>query len=507
VGARPNREPGVKAQEDLQKAHKRRKNRESLLETLESIVVAFVLAFLFRAFVVEAFVIPTGSMAATLYGAHLEFECSDCGYPFALGYDGPTGGEPRPVCPNCGLVQTASGRVPVYSGDRILVLKFLYDFEPPQRWDVMVFRNPTDPSQNYIKRLVGLPGETLELVRGDVTVNGRIARKTDKAQDSLWMVVHDTRYRPTRRDWTPRWDADKPWQTRDAGFVLEQAPGKDRTVWLRYRHRDPSGRLENIQDFYAYNSGIVGRGPGSNVCTDVALEAEVTAGDAGAVVVADLRAFKDRFRFELPAQGGQGPTRVLVNDRVVAEGPGGVLPVGRPVEVRVANVDRKLVLLVGGRRVALKSAAEVTEEGDPTYEPTPLSAGEQDAFDHPDGDDARRMASEAGLGVRGGPARVAYLRLDRDVYYVNESLRNLRGNGNGAGHGTQGNPFAIEADEYFVCGDNSPKSFDSRLWDLERPVVPRRNLVGKAFFVYWPSAGWRYGLPLAPDLMGFRLVH
>ena len=108
--------------EDFQKAHKRRKDRESLLETLESIVVAFVLAFIFRAFIVEAFVIPTGSMAPTLYGAHAEFKCSDCGEKFAVGVEGTLGNEPIPaICPNC--FQRLSGRSRIYSGDRILVLK------------------------------------------------------------------------------------------------------------------------------------------------------------------------------------------------------------------------------------------------------------------------------------------------------------------------------------------------------------------------------------------------
>ncbi|HET6442800.1 MAG TPA: S26 family signal peptidase, partial [Phycisphaerae bacterium] len=60
---------------------------------------------------------------------------------------------------------------------------------------------------------------------------------------------------------------------------------------------------------------------------------------------------------------------------------------------------------------------------------------------------------------------------------------------------------------FFVLGDNSPKSSDSRLWNLPRPVAPRRNLVGKAIFVYWPSAGRRHGIPLAPDPTGWRFVH
>src|SRR5437868_352106 len=60
----------------------------SIKETVESILVAFVLAFIFRAFVVEAFVIPTGSMAPTLIGAHMRFTCQDCGYHFDVNYTG-----------------------------------------------------------------------------------------------------------------------------------------------------------------------------------------------------------------------------------------------------------------------------------------------------------------------------------------------------------------------------------------------------------------------------------
>src|SRR5438477_9142694 len=58
-------------------------------ETLESILVAFILAFIFRCFVVEPFVIPTGSMAPTLLGAHSRFQCPDCGYRFDVNYSSP----------------------------------------------------------------------------------------------------------------------------------------------------------------------------------------------------------------------------------------------------------------------------------------------------------------------------------------------------------------------------------------------------------------------------------
>ena len=490
----------VKPQEDLQKAHERLRKRESLLETLESIVVAFILAFVFRAFIVEAFVIPTGSMAPTLYGAHLEFKCSDCGYEFAVGHKP----GPRAVCPNCFANQTVPENVSAYSGDRILVLKYRYDFEEPQRWDVIVFRNPTDPAQNYIKRLVGLPGEALELVRGDVTIDGRIAHKPDRAQDALWMIVHDTRNRATRREFERRWVADKPWTGRDGGFSLEQPLPRNKVAWLTYHHRGPIGQPDNIFDFYAYNPVLYASRTGPSICTDLGLRAEVTAGQPSSVVVFEMRAWKDRFRFELTAEGSEEPSRVTVNDKVVAQSAGGVLPVGRSVKVEVANVDCKLMLLVGDRRVANIVSAETTPEGDPMYQPRPLTVDEREAYEHPQNPEPKTLAAEVRVGVRGGPVSVAWLRLDRDVYYTNALLGNGSG---GPGHGTEGNAFLIQADEFFVCGDNSPESFDSRLWPIARPVVPRRNLVGKAFFVYWPAAGPRLGIPLAPDPTGFRLVH
>jgi signal peptidase I len=498
----------LRSQEDLQKALKRRKDRESLLETLESIVIAFVLAFIFRAFIVEAFVIPTGSMAPTLYGEHTEWRCSDCGYTFAVGVEGKEI-SPDSTCPNCFRHQDVAELPAKYSGDRILVLKYLFDFEAPRRWDVIVFHNPNEPSVNFIKRLIGLPGETIELVDGNLKVNGHIAHKTDKAQNALWMLVHDTRHKATRPDWTPRWVLDPLWANRDTGFVLERAPEKEKIAWLVYRHRGPDGQPQNITDFYAYNSGGTSHRTGSVVVTDLCLRTEATAGQASSVIVVDMRAYKDKFRVELTAEGSEQPCRILLNDKPLARSPGGVLPVGRPVEIEAANVDHKFMLLVDGKRVATQTAAETTPEGDPTYEPARLSEQERDRFNNPQGEEPRHMAAEVRIGARGGPAALAYLRLDRDVYYLNEMMFRSRGDGTAPGHATQGNPFHVGEGQYFVCGDNSPKSFDSRLWDLAEPTVPRRNLVGKAFFVYWPAAGPRLGIPVrvVPDGYGWRFVH
>jgi len=57
--------------------------------------------------------------------------------------------------------------------ERIFINKFVYRFEPIERGDVVVFWYPLDRSKSFIKRVVGLPGETVEIRSGEVYVNGR----------------------------------------------------------------------------------------------------------------------------------------------------------------------------------------------------------------------------------------------------------------------------------------------------------------------------------------------
>lgn len=65
-----------------------------------------------------------------------------------------------------------------FSGDRILVSKFAYALADSARWDVAVFKFPGNPKQNYIKRIVGLPDETLMIHHGDIY-----------AQSVIWSII------------------------------------------------------------------------------------------------------------------------------------------------------------------------------------------------------------------------------------------------------------------------------------------------------------------------------
>src|SRR5579864_4498054 len=98
-------------------------------ETIESVVVAFVLAFLFKTFEAEAFVIPTGSMAPTLLGRNKDIHCPKCGTKFTIGASDEVESETDYVipgarinsalCPNCRYRLTESDvyNVPVFKGD------------------------------------------------------------------------------------------------------------------------------------------------------------------------------------------------------------------------------------------------------------------------------------------------------------------------------------------------------------------------------------------------------
>lgn len=282
-------------------------------ETVESIAVAIILALLFRAFIAEAFVIPTGSMAPTLMGEHKDLFCPQCTLQFQVG----ASVEPRAgstvvggICPNCGYVHAldlASNPADQnFSGDRILVSKFAYALSDPERWDVAVFKFPGNPKQNYIKRIVGLPGETLLIHHGDVyarplaaggqsegvaTVDDRDFQMLRKPPQKLLAMAHhvyDSDYQPTRlneagyplpwQPWQPGATAPPTdsWKLTPVDRTLraEVDAAGDQWKWLRYFHRTADlqqwSRAEAglglgdvdpyesraITDFYAYNTYI-----------------------------------------------------------------------------------------------------------------------------------------------------------------------------------------------------------------------------------------------------------
>lgn len=159
-------------------------------EFVETVVFVVVLVSMLNLFVVQAFVIPTGSMAETLYGYNKVITCPECGHTFAVDASheaDPQGGREYQringyCCPNCRYDNpTGAATINWTSGDRVLVGKFL---SMDDRGRVVVFKFPDAPqtgqvAQNYIKRLVGLPGETIAVCGGDLYVTRALTYPAD----------------------------------------------------------------------------------------------------------------------------------------------------------------------------------------------------------------------------------------------------------------------------------------------------------------------------------------
>ena len=113
-------------------------NRQEAIKNLEAIVIAIVLALFIRTFIVQSFFIPSGSMEPTLL-----------------------------------------------PGDYILVNRFIYGVripyvgtrlffhKVPKRGDVIVFVYPKDTSEDFIKRVIGLPGDVVQVINGKININNK----------------------------------------------------------------------------------------------------------------------------------------------------------------------------------------------------------------------------------------------------------------------------------------------------------------------------------------------
>ena len=180
-------EPAVQTLKKTKEEKKFKQPRDPAREAVETVVFVVVLVLLLKLFVTEAFVIPTGSMAETLYGYQKMIVCPKCGDEFPVNaHDEAEGNQVTGrkmqlygyCCPNCryqGLVKDLEPQPTLSSGDRVLVLKPLYNIRDPKRGDVVVFKYPEKPqekhtAQNYIKRAEGFGGETVAIYRGDLYV-------------------------------------------------------------------------------------------------------------------------------------------------------------------------------------------------------------------------------------------------------------------------------------------------------------------------------------------------
>jgi signal peptidase I len=498
-------------------AGKTRDRAGEIANTFEWLITAFALAFVFRAFVMEAFRIPTGSMADTLLGAHYRLCCTQCGYKYCYGesnFRQPKGGARQRYgqqeyshCPSCGYLQVVDGTT-ASSGDRILVLKCIYQFVEPKQWDVVVFKNPLDPAENYIKRLVGRPGETVEIIDGDVYIDGLISRKPPNVQEELWMPIYDNDYQPARPE-EPTFNGhtwQQPFKNTDGSkwiideekptiFRLAGAP--DKTNVLVYN----TSLGNDFRATYAYDEITDYRY--MPYCSDLMVRFWVSSNGPEGLAGVSLSKYGINYTGQIDFAGQMTISRVSDPSRQGRAEAGGneltlaaktidPLPADRPTLLRFANVDHELVLEFGREKLIYDIGR------------SPQDAGPR----RPDIEPETRI-----LGA--GNITLSHTAVFRDLYYT---ARNP--SSNETGRATEGNPLKLEKDQFFMLGDNSPRSEDGRWWrnpgkgnhgrTYAEGIVPREYLVGKALFVYWP-AGFKpfpkFPLALIPNIGEIRFIY
>jgi len=359
------------------------------------------------------------------------------------------------------------------------VLKCIYQFFEPKQWDVIVFKNPLGPRINFIKRLIGLPGDELEIIDGDVYIDGQISQKPPKVQNELWMPIYDNDYQPVNphehsfngHEWEQpfvtsdsRWEVDK---TNPTLFQLDSPADQINTMAYN------SSMGNNFQANYAYGKIIYYRnGP---YCSDLMARFYAKWGEERGVAGISLskygieyRAWVDLTAKEAVIARVSGSEERLAEDILSKEFE--VATEGKPLALRFANVDHQLVFEFGRSRLTHDLGRE------------PEDAGQ------------RKTNIEPQAQIFGsGKLTLSHVAIFRDIHYTSTDRPNWA---------SEGNPYTLGKDEFFVLGDNSPNSKDSRLWvqpgtankgssaylEGYRPgIVPRDYLVGKALLVYWPS--------------------
>jgi signal peptidase I len=363
--------------------------------------------------------LPTGSMAPTLLGRHAEARCPACAYPFFVGVreHEEVGADTVGECPLC-EEEFDLTLDPLLQGSGIVSNRF----GTPGRWDVAL--HEADSGALYAKRVIGLPGETLEFVGGDLLVDGVVQRKPDDLQARFWFPVHDARHiRAGASTWAAVGSATVAWDL--SSQATQRWPGgAQASPWLEL--------ARPIVDTFAYNRANY---PRTHAVGDVRLRARAAIDSGGELRVA--LAHDDR---QVVASLRAGRVAIEVDGVAVAQA-AVTLQVNAPWEVTFTYVDRHAALLVGESTLLA---------WDDPHPPAALSSS--------------RVRLQV---LTTSAATITDVRVDRDLYLGSAAYPRSR-------YDPAERPQSVPSAAYFLIGDNVMHSQDSR----QLGFVPEASLRG-----------------------------
>ncbi len=398
----------------------KKKSLTPIRDNIEAFGIAILMALLLKYFAIEAYMIPTSSMQPTMMG---------------------------------------NSQV----SDRILVDKLRYELTDPKRWDIVVFRYPARMKQNYVKRLVGMPGENIAIKGGNLyLVDGdnsgipeklTILRKPDRLQEALWKNIYPMRAELTgdgaqMKMYFTTSPRDK-WKEVDGTFVAKTK--SNNRVTLRYLDgksgENASGGLSN-RVYDGYPSDLAAtlysedespqriNQPVQDIRVTYTLTPSSTPESlsTGIEIVPNEGQGK-KLRFELFLAKGQASIRIMRGSKQLAASDATThsLTAGQETTIRFEHVDDRCRAWIDGDLIA-------------TLECTDFKTIQK--------------IKKVGLDIssRGGTElRFSDVTIDRDLHYTPSSdFDKLDAN--------FARIISVPEGHYFMMGDNTLQSVDGRDW-------------------------------------------
>lgn len=336
--------------------------------------------------------------------------------------------------------------------DRILVDKLAYLVREPARWDVAVFRYPLDRSKSFVKRIAGVGPEELLIRDGDVFVRTgeepwRVARRPRAVQDDMWLRIdlEKAPISPWRPDNLPRsstWTSEGDTVTaRGSGTVAFR--GGDEPILDDWLDGYPRGLRERVTGAHRQSR--------SQPVGDLKVAGTVRALPGLEAFTVVLQEGRRHYRFEIPGPAAAADARPTIDAGPFVLGgpadvelapspPDGRLVAGRATRFSAWNCDDRLELEIDGRTVAACDVQPAADQGSAIH-----------------------------LTLAGEGADLSDLAAWRDVYYLDRSTE----------------PVAIPAGHFFMLGDNTQDSSDSREWTFTTLEAPGADGSPRTFRGNW----------------------